>query len=90
MELVKNRASKLLNQGANGVGTNAGLNRPGRAEVRIKNLLQAAVGVQMLYQHAGVPSAEPAMAGCYCIDTTNDELYVCTDRSTPTWTKITE
>lgn len=46
---------------------------------------------QMLYFYAGAPTSLTSyMAGCFCIDTTNDDLYVCTDRSTPTWTKIAE
>jgi len=44
----------------------------------------------MLYMTAGAPTTSPAAPGAFCIDTTNNDIYVCTDRSTPTWTALAE
>lgn len=60
-------------------------------DYRIKEILRAAIAQGGLYHKAGVPSTEvPAFAGAFCIDSTNNDLYVCTSYSTPTWTKVTE
>lgn len=59
---------------------------------RTKNyaLLKAAAKIGMLYMKAGTPTEEPIAPGAFCIDTTNSLLYVCTDRSNPTWTQCKE
>jgi len=44
----------------------------------------------MLYRSSGAPTTSPSSPGAFCIDTTNHDVYVCTDRSTPTWTILQE
>ena len=57
----------------------------------IQQLLVAASRIPgMLYMSPGVPGTSPSGPGAFCIDTTNNDIYVCTDRSTPTWTKLAE
>lgn len=58
---------------------------------KLHNLLIALQRAKMLYFYAGAPTSLTSyMPGCFCIDTTNNDLYVCTDRSSPTWTKLAE
>ena len=57
---------------------------------RVYLMMQAAARIGMFYSTAGVPDSKPIAAGGFCMNTTNDDVYVCTDRDTPTWTKLAE
>lgn len=89
MILVRVFADSLLSN-ITDVGDSADLSPGYRHMPRIKEGLRSLAKVGMLYQHEGTPTAKPALAGAFTIDTTNQKLYVCTDRSTPTWTEVTE
>lgn len=71
-------------------------NHPGMAEKdyfsrrQLFRLLDAAAKLKMFCWSAGTPNATDALPGMFCLDTTNDLIYVCTDRSAGTWTKLAE
>ena len=60
--------------------------------VKAQLMMMAAAKIGMFYTSAGDPSTttKPLAAGAFCLDTTNDDVYVCTDRDTPTWTLLAE
>ena len=59
-------------------------------QTRILSLMRAAGKLGLLYHSAGTPTDKPTAPGAMCIDVTNNKVYVCTSRSTPTWTALTE
>lgn len=73
-------------------GDQADANKASENRDRVYQMMRAAARIGMFYRSAGDPSTttKPIAAGAFCIDTTNDEVYVCTNRDTPTWTKLEE
>ena len=73
------------------ISDQADSNQDQENRVRVFRACQALAPLGMCYRKAGAPSSEePLAAGAYCIDITNNDVYVCTDRSTPTWTILAE
>lgn len=85
----RNTGGFLHDAGENGDCSN-GPARYGRT--RIIDAARALAKLGMLYRKAdGAPSSEkPFVAGSMCFDQTNNDFYVCTDRSSPTWAALTE
>ncbi len=55
------------------------------------SLMKWAVRNNVFYSSAGAPtSGTVAASGAICLDTTNQDVYVCVDRSTPSWTILAE
>lgn len=77
--------------GFNDILDRAGATQVQENRVRVFRACQALAPIGMCYTKAGAPSAEePLAAGAFCIDTTNNDVYVCTDRDTPTWIILAE
>ena len=65
-------------------------NKPSENRNRAMRLLELASKIGMAYRSNGEPNSSPIAAGAMCLDYANDDIYVCTDRSTPTWTALAE
>ncbi len=76
----------------NDIGDQGDADNADIGRVKAYLLWQLAAKIGMAYRSAGDPSSTttPIAAGAMCLDTTNDDMYVCTDRDTPTWTLLAE
>ncbi len=74
----------------NDIADQADASKPSENKNRVYLMCQASARLGMFYSTAGVPDSKPIAVGAFCMDTTNDDVYVCTDRDTPTWTKLAE
>ena len=74
----------------NDISDQADADKASQNRDRVYQMCRAAARLGMFYSTAGVPDSKPIAAGAFCMDTSNDDVYVCTDRDTPTWTKLAE
>ena len=76
----------------NDISDQADANNADIGRVKAYELWRLAAKIGMAYHSAGDPSTttEPIAAGAMCLDTTNNDMYVCTARNTPTWTLLAE
>jgi len=76
----------------NDIGDQAAADNADIGRVKAYELWRLAAKIGMAYRSAGDPSTTtaPLAAGAMCLDTTNNDMYVCTDRDTPTWTLLAE
>jgi len=75
----------------NDIGDQVAADKASENRDRIDALWRLAVKVGMAYRSdTGEPVTSPIAVGAICYDPTYDDFYVCTDRSTPTWAKLTE